>query len=155
MSDGRIDQIGSPDEIYENPHTIHVADFIGQANFLACSLEEKNKESVLLTFPSNETVLLNRNKQIISESDGSKRLLFIRPERLEVTLALGKANSLRGEVKRILYLGSQVRYFIQIFQQTEPQEVLVDKNRRIKDVKEGEEVALIFYEDDIGLFPQP
>lgn len=155
MSDGRIDQIGSPDEIYENPHTIHVADFIGQANFLACSLEEKNKESVLLTFPSNETVLLNRNKQITSESDGSKRLLFIRPERLEVTLALGKANSLRGEVKRILYLGSQVRYFIQIFQQTEPQEVLVDKNRRIKDVKEGEEVALIFYEDDIGLFPQP
>jgi len=154
MSDGKIDQIGSPDEIYENPQTIHVADFIGQANFLTCSLEKKNKESMLLTFPSNETVLLERNRKRFSEHDHSKGLLFIRPERLDVVPVLGKTNSLRGEVKRILYLGSQVRYFVQIFQQTAPQDVLVDKNRRIKDVKEGDEVALIFNEDDIGLFPQ-
>ena len=154
MSDGKIDQIGSPDEIYENPQTIHVADFIGQANFLRCSLEKKSKESVMLRFPSNETVLLDRNKKRISACDYSKGLLFIRPERLEVTPVLGKTNSLRGELKRVLYLGSQVRYYIQIFQQTAPQEVLVDKNRRIKDIKEGDEVALIFNEDDTGLFAQ-
>ena len=153
MSDGKIDQIGPPDEIYENPQTIHVADFIGQANFLRCSLEKKSKASVMLRFPSNETVLLDRNKKRISACDYSKGLLFIRPERLEVMPVLGKTNSLRGEVKRVLYLGSQVRYYIQIFQQTAPQEVLVDKNRRIKDVKEGDEVALIFNEDDTGLFP--
>ncbi len=153
MSDGKIDQIGSPDEIYEKPQTIHVADFIGQANFLTCSLVKKNEESVILRFPSNETVLLDQNKKRTSACDHSKGLLFIRPERLEVTPVLGKANSLKGQVKRVLYLGSQVRYYIQIFQQSAPQEVLVDKNRRIKDVKEGDEVALIFNEEDTGLFP--
>jgi iron(III) transport system ATP-binding protein len=154
MSDGKIDQIGSPDEIYENPQTIHVADFIGQANFLTCSLEKKDQESTLLTFPSNETVLLGHNMKRFSDFDRSNGLLFIRPERLEVTPGPGKMNSLRGEVKRILYLGSQVRYFIQIFQQAVPQEVLVDKNRRITGVKEGDDVALIFHEDDIGFFSQ-
>lgn len=153
MSEGKIDQIGSPDEIYENPQTIHVADFIGQANFLSCSLEKKNEESVMLTFPSNEMVFLDRNRKKFSEFHHSKGLLFIRPERLDLTPVLGKTNSLRGEVKRILYLGSQVRYFVQIFQQTAPQEVLVDKNRRIKDVKEGDEVSLIFNQEDTGLFP--
>jgi len=154
MSDGKIDQIGSPDDIYENPQTVHVADFIGHANFLKCSLQEKNKQAMVLSFPSNETVLLDGNLKRFSAFKGSDGLLFIRPERLEARSGSGKANSLRGEVKRILYLGSQVRYFIEVFQQTTPIEVLVDKNRRIKDVKEGDDVALSFHHDDVGFFPQ-
>ena len=154
MSDGKIDQIGSPDEIYENPQTIHVADFIGQANFLACSLEKKDKESTAFTFPSKEMILLDHDMKRSSAFDGSNGLLFIRRERLEVSPDPGKENSLKGKVKRILYLGSQVRYFIQVFQQTMPQEVLVDKNRRISGVKDGDDVALTFHADDIGFFPQ-
>jgi spermidine/putrescine ABC transporter ATP-binding subunit len=154
MSAGKVDQIGSPDEIYESPKTIHVADFIGQANFLTCSLDKKDNESLVLTFPSNEKVLLDRNEKRFSDFEHPKGLLFIRPERLEVTPSSGKMNALRGEVKRILYLGSQVRYFIEVFQQVSPQEVLVDKNRRIKGVKEGNEVELTFHEDDMDLFPQ-
>jgi iron(III) transport system ATP-binding protein len=154
MSDGKIDQIGTPDDIYENPQTVHVADFIGQANFLKCSLQEKNKQAMVLTFPSMETVLLDGNMKRLSPFMGSEGLLFIRPERLEARPGPGTENSLRGAVKRILYLGSQVRYFIEIFQQTTPMEVLVDKNRRIKGVKEGDEVALLFHHDDVGFFPQ-
>jgi len=154
MSDGKIDQIGSPDEIYESPQTIHVADFIGQANFLACSLEKKDKESIAFIFPSKETVLLDHDMKRFSAFDGSNGLLFIRPERLEVSPDPGKENFLKGKVKRILYLGSQVRYFIQVFQQTMPKEVLVDKNRRIAGVREGDHVALTFHADDIGFFPQ-
>lgn len=154
MSAGKIDQLGSPDEIYENPETIHVADFIGQANFLACSLSKKDNKTLVLTFPSNEKVLLDHNCKKFSDLDRPHRLLFIRPERLEVMTALGEINSLRGEVKRILYLGSQVRYFIEIFQQSSPQEVLVDKNRRLKGIKEGDQVAMTFHVDDINLFHQ-
>ena len=154
MSAGKVDQIGSPDEIYENPKTIHVADFIGQANFLTCALEKKDNDSFVLTFPSKEKVWIDRNVKRFSGLDCQNGLLFIRPERLEVTPGLGGTNSLRGKVKRILYLGSQVRYFIEVFQQASPQEVLVDKNRLIKDVKVGGEVTLTFHQDDMGLFPQ-
>ena len=154
MSAGKIEQIGTPDEIYENPKTIHVADFIGRANFLTCALDRNENERMVLTFPSNEKVLLDRGLKRFSGFDHPGGLLFIRPERLEVIPASEQTNSVRGEVKRILYLGSLVRYFIEIFQQTSPQEVLVDKNRRLKGIKEGDEVALTFHEDDIGLFPQ-
>jgi len=154
MSAGKIEQIGSPDEIYETPQTIHVADFIGRANFLACSLDRIDNQTMVLTFPSNENVLLDLSIKRFSEFGRSDGLLFIRPERLEVAPAPGNENSIRGVVKRILYLGSLVRYFIEIFQQASPQEVLVDKNRRIKDIKEGDQVALTFHEEDIGLFPR-
>jgi len=156
MSGGKIDQIGSPDDIYENPQTIHVADFIGQANFLACSFEKSNEKSTTLAFPSNETILLEGHLKRYSDSDASrsKGLLFIRPERLEISPESGRENALRGSVKRILYLGSQVRYFIQVFQQTKPQEVLVDKNRRINGIKVGDDVALFFHEEDMGFFSQ-
>jgi spermidine/putrescine ABC transporter ATP-binding subunit len=154
MSAGKVDQIGSPDEIYENPKTIHVADFIGQANFLPCTIDKNDNESIVLMFPSHEKILLGLNSQNFLNFGRPDGLLFIRPERLDVSPEAGKINSLRGMVKRVLYLGSQVRYFIDIFQKTSPQEVLVDKNRRIKDVKKGDEVSLTFHEDDIGLFPQ-
>jgi spermidine/putrescine ABC transporter ATP-binding subunit len=154
MSAGKVDQIGSPDEIYENPKTIHVADFIGQANFLPCKVGKGNNQSIILTFPSHEKISIGPNSPYFSNFAHSEGLLFIRPERLNISSEATKNNALRGIVKRVLYLGSQVRYFIDIFQKTTCQEVLVDKNRRLKGVNKGDEVSLNFHEDDIDLFPQ-
>ena len=154
MSAGKVDQIGSPDEIYENPKTIHVADFIGQANFLPCKIDKDDNQSILLTFPSHEKVLIGFNSPNFSNFAHPQGLLFVRPERLDISPDPGEINALRGMVKRVLYLGSQVRYFIDIFHKTSPQEVLVDKNRRLKGVNKGDEVSLTFHEGDIGLFPQ-
>ena len=152
MHAGQVSQIGTPDETYENPNSIRVADFIGQANFLECLVKNQNGESLVLTFPSSEKIFLNRAIKTFSDFTHPKGVLFVRPERLEIIPETGKPNSLRGIVKRILYLGSLVRYFIGVFQQTVPRDVLVDKNRRIKGIREGDEIALIFYEDDVKLF---
>ena len=89
---------------------------------------------------------------MFSDFTHPKGVLFVRPERLEIIPETGKPNSLKGVVKRILYLGSLVRYFIGVFEKTVPREILVDKNRRIKGIREGDEIALIFYEDDVKLF---
>ncbi len=153
MHAGRVSQIGSPDEIYENPHSILVADFIGQANFLECSVKSQSSGSLALTFPSDEKLRLDRNLRIFSDFFHSKGVLFVRPERIEITPESDRPNSLRGMVKRILYLGSLVRYFIEVFHHSAPQEVLVDKNRRIKGIQVGDEVALVFNGDDVRLFP--
>ena len=153
MHAGRVSQIGSPDEIYENPNSILVADFIGQANFLKCSVKSQSSESLVLTFPSDEELLLDRNLEIFSNFFHSKGVLFVRPERIEITPESDRPNSLRGMVKRILYLGSLVRYFIEVFHQKASQEVLVDKNRRIKGIRVGDEIALVLNGDDVRLFP--
>ena len=153
MHAGKVSQIGSPDEIYENPNSILVADFIGQANFIKCTVKSQSSESLILTFPSAEKIFLDRTLKKFSNFFHSKGVLFVRPERIEITPELDRPNSLRGMVKRILYLGSLVRYFIEVFHHKAPQEVLVDKNRRVKGIQVGDEIALVFNGDDVRLFP--
>ena len=153
MHAGKVSQIGSPDEIYENPNSILVADFIGQANFIKCTVKSQSSESLILTFPSTEKIFLDRTLKKFSNFFHPKGVLFVRPERIEITPELDRPNSLRGMVKRILYLGSLVRYFIEVFHHKAPQEVLVDKNRRVKGIQVGDEIALVFNGDDVRLFP--
>ena len=153
MHNGNVSQTGGPDEIYENPNSIRVADFLGQANLLECAVKRQKGESLVLTFPSSEKMVLNCTIKKFSDFSHPKAVLFVRPERIEVISESHIPNSLSGRVKRILYLGPLVRYFIEIFQHEAPQEVLVDKNRRMKGVREGDEIALVFHEEDIGLFP--
>ena len=116
MHDGKVSQIGTPDEIYENPDSIPVADFIGQANFLKCSVISENNESLVIAFPSAEKICLDRNLNEFSGFSHPDGVLFVRPERIEITPQPDTPNSLKGMVKHILYLGSLARYFIEVFE---------------------------------------
>jgi iron(III) transport system ATP-binding protein len=153
MHDGKVSQIGTPDEIYENPNSIPVADFIGQANFLKCSLISENNASLAIAFPSAEKIVLDRNLNECPGFSHPEGVLFVRPERIEITLQPDTPNSLKGMVKHILYLGSLVRYFIEVFEHEDSQEVLVDKNQRIKEIQVGDEIALVFNGNDVKIFP--
>jgi iron(III) transport system ATP-binding protein len=151
MHAGKVSQIGSPDEIYENPISIRVADFIGQANFLACSLQGNGDPA--LTFRSNETITITNSSGNIQSYQDRQGILFVRPEQMEISADPNLPNSLRGEVKVILYLGSVVRYYIEIFQDHEPQEILVDQDRRVRGVEIGDPVAVIVHGQEAKLFP--
>ena len=151
MHDGRVSQVGLPDEIYENPNSIRVADFIGQANFLDCAV--KNNGATVLTFPSGEEIVLETDSDSIRSFPHQEGILFIRPEQMQVVAAADQANTLKGEVKVILYLGSVVRYFVEIFLKTTPQEILVDQDRRVGGVRVGDPVAVRLQGEGAKLFP--
>ena len=151
MHAGKVSQIGSPDEIYENPVSIRVADFIGQANFLACSA--RGDGDPVLTFRSNEEITFKNSSGNIRSFRDSEGILFVRPEQMEVAAEPDHPNSLRGEVKVILYLGSVVRYYVEIFQNDSPQEILVDQDRRVRGVGVGDPVAVIVHGQEAKLFP--
>jgi ABC-type Fe3+/spermidine/putrescine transport system ATPase subunit len=153
MHAGNVSQTGTPDEIYEDPNSIRVADFIGQANFFECAVKKQGRELLVLTFPSGERISLNSASARLSEFPHPKGVLFSRPEQIKVISEPSRPNTLKGKVKSILYLGSVVRYFIEVFGLTIPQEVLVDEDRRIKGVREGDEVDLVLPADDVKLFP--
>jgi len=151
MHAGRVSQVGSPDEIYENPSSIRVADFIGQANFLDCAVRRNGVP--VLTFRSNEEISLKDSSGSIREFGDGEGILFVRPEQMEVAAELDHANTLKGEVKVILYLGSVVRYYVEIFQNASPQEVLIDQDRRVPGVGVGNRVAVIVHGQEAKLFP--
>jgi ABC-type Fe3+/spermidine/putrescine transport system ATPase subunit len=152
MHSGRVSQIGSPDEIYENPVSIRVADFIGQANFLDCDVQQDTDP--LLTFRTGEQIVLPDSSGSIRNYPDRQGILFVRPEQMEITSDPNHPNSLRAQVKVILYLGSVVRYYVEIFQNQDPQEILVDQDRRVKDVGVGDPVAVLVHGQEAKLFPR-
>ena len=151
MHAGKVSQVGSPDEIYEHPNSIRVADFIGQANFLECTVEGDG--APVLTFRSNEEISLRHSSGSIQSFTGREGILFVRPEQMEVVAEQDHPNSLRGEVKVILYLGTVVRYYIEIFQHSTPQEILIDQDRRVQGIGVGDQAAVIVHGQEAKLFP--
>ncbi len=151
MHAGKVSQVGSPDTIYENPISIRVADFIGQANFLTCKV--RGDGDPVLTFRSNEEIAFKNSSGNILSFRDREGILFVRPEQIEVTADPNHPNGLKGEVKVILYLGSLVRYYIEIFQNNHPQEILVDQDRRVRGVGVGAAVAVIIHGQEAKLFP--
>jgi ABC-type Fe3+/spermidine/putrescine transport system ATPase subunit len=152
MHAGKVSQVGSPDEIYENPNSIRVADFIGQANFLDCTVDGGDG-APLLTFRSNEEISLSESSGNIRSFRDKEGILFVRPEQMEISSNPDHPNSLRGEVKVVLYLGSVVRYYVEIFQSNSPQEILIDQDRRVAGIGAGDPVAVIIHGQEAKLFP--
>ena len=147
MNEGRIEQIASPMEVYEEPATEFVADFIGDTNFLEGDLHEGTDGRLVLETTTGE---LEVNAGT-APADGSGRV-FVRPEKLtahDPATATETQNTLPGHIDRRLFLGSKVRYFVDV----DGRQVVVDESNRhassIHDV--GDEVTLAWSVQDTRL----
>jgi len=152
MHGGLVSQIGTPDGIYENPANMDVAEFIGQANFLPCRIR-RDGASLSMVFPSGEEVVPDGLPPAIGSFQGTEGTLFLRPKHLSVRAGSGRQNSLRGKVSVILFLGTQVRYFVDLFSGPSRKEIMVDEERRLADVREGDEVSVTLRWDGARMFP--
>jgi spermidine/putrescine transport system ATP-binding protein len=82
MRAGRLEQVGTPESIYEEPETAFVARFIGHANLLPVTVERANGASALIALPGGRRAEVPTRGRAFA--DGSPALLMVRPERLEV-----------------------------------------------------------------------
>jgi spermidine/putrescine transport system ATP-binding protein len=104
MSHGRIQQIGTPSEIYYKPRSRFVADFIGESNFLA--VEAKREEPGIARLPDGRAVPCSVN----GSHAGGRATLMVRPESIHVgDPRVAPEASLRGRVVQTSFLGSQTR----------------------------------------------
>lgn len=147
---GRVAQIGAPEEIYDRPSSLFVADFIGKANFLPVRADAGDPDRCLLrcgtAVGAGRVVPLHPHERD-TVPDGSDGLLMVRPERLTPT----NDGPLRGRVDRVQHLGSLSRSFVAV--EGMDSEVLVDLPRSApRLLKEGETCRLDFRSTDITLF---
>ncbi|WP_432790925.1 ABC transporter ATP-binding protein [Brevibacterium sp. K11IcPPYGO002] len=122
MYDGVIQQIGTGEDIYANPHNGFVAGFIGKQNFI--SAEVTSADSTTATLSTANAVLTAPTLTLKpSTAAGSPRDLTvgdrvraaIRPERMHVAPAggaSGDANTARGAVISYSFLGDVIQYMI-------------------------------------------
>jgi putative spermidine/putrescine transport system ATP-binding protein len=104
MSEGRIEQIGAPSEIYNFPATPFVASFVGTLNLVDGRVVDAAAGRVSIAGQE-----IRSAKPVTDAPNGGTVLVALRPE----TLALGDgpddANRLRGTIDEVSFLGSIVR----------------------------------------------
>jgi putative spermidine/putrescine transport system ATP-binding protein len=103
MSEGRIEQIGAPADIYNFPATPFVASFVGTLNLIAGRVVEAGAGRLLINGQEIRTA-----GPITDARDGSTITVAIRPESVELG-ENGGSNRLRGPVEDVSFLGSIVR----------------------------------------------
>ncbi len=110
MRDGRVEQIGSPVELYDEPSSAHVAGFVGTQNFFAGIIEDV--EAGRLRIDGGITIKAGRQTGDLAA--GARALAAVRPEnvRLSVREPADADNRLKGHVVTIVMLGDALEYVV-------------------------------------------
>jgi iron(III) transport system ATP-binding protein len=106
MRAGRIEQIGTPTEIYERPRNQYVAEALGPTNLIHAAVDAVRADAVELTLWSRLRTSIPRSGQ---GSLGRSAVVSIRPGAIELTERRNDSR-LHGEVQEVVYLGDVVHY---------------------------------------------
>ena len=96
MRDGRIEQIGTPDEIYNHPKTSYVATFVGNANILHGAAESIQGENAIVKIGNDKVIVKLETSQQDTEDTRAKQYLAAGEK---VTLAVRSENILLDEAE--------------------------------------------------------
>ena len=111
MKDGRIEQIGTPDEIYNHPKTSYVATFVGNANILHGVAESIQGENAIVKIGNDRVIVKLETSQQNTEDTGVKQYLSAGEK---VTLAVRSENILLQETAVIGDTGTDHRDAVDI-----------------------------------------
>ena len=111
MKDGRIEQIGTPDEIYNHPKTSYVATFVGNANILHGAAESIQGENAIVKIGNDRVIVKLETSQQNTEDTGAKQYLAAGEK---VTLAVRSENILLQETAVIGDTGTDHRDTVDI-----------------------------------------
>jgi spermidine/putrescine transport system ATP-binding protein len=113
MDGGRIIQLGTPEEVYQEPLTEFVADFLGVANLL--DVECLPGSAATRTVRYGEFILTAQAPAGDGDGDPTGRRAVIRPECVEVQEpGLTGANRLPGMVESAVFLGSTTQVMVRL-----------------------------------------
>lgn len=114
MNDGRLEQVGTPSEIYNNPATRFVADFIGTTNFLEGKIVEVVAAEEYRVETPHGSVLVEHD---VALPIGTPATVLVRPERLtleEGSLDAPMVGKLPGTVDAWGFLGNAVEHRVRV-----------------------------------------
>ncbi len=134
MNKGVIEQLDTPDIIYNKPVSEYVARFVGEAFFFKGSIDGSNSSELLLE--SGNAISVRSNSPVA----GGKAVAFVRPEwvslsRLDVHL---NPKALRGTVERLMFFGQSSDYIVRVGDE----HMRVKRRRDDAALAEGDTVAI-------------
>jgi putrescine transport system ATP-binding protein len=115
MNQGVLVQVATPAEIYEQPATRYVADFIGDVNLIECKVRSCQGDQAVLTTPITSVPI--HVTQQVEAAAGDQAWVAIRPEKLRITLDQPPditENCFAGTIWDIGYLGDLSIYHVEL-----------------------------------------
>lgn len=109
---GKIEQIGTPTDLYERPQTRFVADFIGESNFFDATVQIRDERQTICALSDGTSVTLPEAEGI---EVGTKLTIAVRPERMRLSFlgdALLDENILLATITDVAYLGQSNKYVL-------------------------------------------
>ncbi len=115
MDHGSVEQVGTPQQVYGQPATRFVADFLGQSNILPGVVESLNAGVIDVRLDNGELV---RTRIESSVEQGARVELVLRAHRAQVKDAdaagTHDSNRFRGRIADVSYLGGLATYFVDV-----------------------------------------
>jgi sulfate transport system ATP-binding protein len=136
MSNGKIEQVGSPDEVYDNPATPFVYEFLGHVNRMPCTVARGrarvwHQEFGVDSGPAGTVELLGRGQA------------YVRPEDVEIVPRAPGVDGTRAKVVHVSALGPIVRVELEVQGLGEPIEAELPRARyRELELRPGLEVLV-------------
>jgi spermidine/putrescine transport system ATP-binding protein len=115
MNQGRIEQLGTPAQLYESPRTTFVANFLGQSNLVEGKRVEGGRSDVVVVDCHGQRVTIRGDRCV----EGDDLLLGVRPEKIQLlaqsAIALSGDNAfLGGEIVDASYMGVSTQYLVRM-----------------------------------------
>jgi iron(III) transport system ATP-binding protein len=115
MNGGRIEQLGSPREIYERPRNQFVADFVGTTNFIRGSIGETVNGCHRIRSEVGELEV----RAVDPLASGTRVVISVRPEDIRLSEARPQdGNVLQGMVHTKVFLGESVDFEVKVAERT-------------------------------------
>lgn len=117
MNAGRVEQLGSPTDLYENPRTTFVANFLGTSNLIEAEVDSRSGDDIVLKAGGGKLVL-PESRCSAATTTGGKVLVGVRPEKISLTHAddAGEIpegrNRITGKITNGSFIGVSTQYVV-------------------------------------------
>ncbi len=112
FNDGKIQQISTPDVLYEKPDNAFVAQFIGENNQIKGKVKSINGTNCVIETENGEDIV---SLKVNVSSVGENSTISLRPERVTINTSEGEfENKFEAQVKELIYLGDHIRTRVEV-----------------------------------------
>jgi len=139
MSEGRVEQVGTPEEIYHSPATVFVAGFIGTANLLPATVESVGADRTVVQLAGGRRAEVPTGLEPFHQGAGA--MVMIRPERVQLGADEpgDQVNALPVTLIEMIFQGPVVRF---VLRDGDDREIIahVDDDERPSGIARGDRI---------------
>lgn len=151
LNKGKVEQMGAPVDLYENPRTAFVAGFLGQTNLLSVNVISRDADVVKVDFHGVQLAMPAKRMA----ASGVSVEAGVRPEKIQIA-ALGQApagmNAVDGEIIDASFIGVSTQYVVRALADAEEEIAVFSQNSATELHRVGEKVSVYWHpEHTFGL----